>query len=131
MKPKLKILQDFIKPYFKKDCPIVKYKRMKDVCGLAGIGENIIYLNPDADHSDLGCDVGLSLFYKPYSKMKLKGNEGYFFTLLHEVAHFKIPFFKKSKKFEKIREKVEKDLGGNPSIGIRAIFAFHSLQFMA
>lgn len=109
MKPQLKILQDFIRPYFRNRCPLVKYKKDK-WSGFADTEKNIIYLNPDADHLELGCIVG-EVAYKPSSKMKLNETEGYFFTLLHEVEHFKIPVAVRSKKFEKIKEKIKKELG--------------------
>ncbi|HBG68869.1 hypothetical protein A2W67_02670 [Candidatus Nomurabacteria bacterium RIFCSPLOWO2_02_40_28] len=109
MKPQLKILQDFIKPYFRYKCPIVKYKK-EEWNGLANTEKNIIYINSENDHLELNCMVG-EVTYKPSSKIKLKGSEGYFFTLLHEVGHFKIPFKVKSRKFEKIKADIKKELG--------------------
>jgi len=109
MKPQLKTLQDFIKPYFRNKCPVVKYKK-EEWSGLADTEKNIIYINPEDNHLYLDCRVG-EVTYRPSSRIKLKGSEGFFFTLLHEVGHFKIPFNIRSRKFEKIKEKIEKELG--------------------
>jgi len=69
MKPQLKILQDFIKPYFRYKCPIVKYKK-EEWNGLANTEKNIIYINSENDHLELNCMVG-EVTYKP-SKNKIK-----------------------------------------------------------
>lgn len=57
--------------------------------GLAGIEENVIYLNPEMLLDAAGCNVGIG-WYVPEEKMRLEDGEQYFLTLLHEVGHFKI-----------------------------------------
>ena len=87
-RPGIKILQDFTRKYFPRRCPIVRWKKM-DCLGIAVRSKNLIYLNPDASPKDHRCKVGTG-WYVPIRKIKMKGGEQYFLTLLHEIGHFKI-----------------------------------------
>ncbi len=109
LRPTIEVLEEFAKPYFKKDCPAVEWKKLKNNwCGLACFDKNRIFLHPNMGLKDLGCIVGGDAFYVADIKVKLRPGEQYFLTLLHEVAHFRI---KKKVPLEwvRLKKQLEKD----------------------
>ena len=107
MRPKIKDLQAFTKLHFKRNCPIVKWKKMKDMQGIVDEKKNIIYLNPEIPLKGWGCRVG-EIYYKPKRKVRLKDGEQYFFTLIHEIGHFKIKL-KSSKEFKLLKKRLQRE----------------------
>src|SRR3990167_39542 len=103
MKPQLKILQDFIKPYFRYKCPIVKYKK-EEWNGLANTEKNIIYINSENDHLELNCMVG-EVTYKPSSKIKsdIKKELGVTKTSLDSITYSAEDYFKKDSEYFEFR----------------------------
>lgn len=89
-KPSIRILQDFARPYFTSRCPIVRWKKMGYGCtGKAGLNKDVIYLSPMMDLNFNKIRIAGRL-YRLKDRMKLKEGEQYFFTLTHEIGHFKI-----------------------------------------
>jgi hypothetical protein len=92
-RPSIQVLQEFTKLYFKRRCPVVRWKRVtqKDPwMGKVDLQKNIIYLDPVMSDCDGGFMVGMGISHKPKGTFKYKPGEQYFHTLLHEIAHFKI-----------------------------------------
>ncbi|MDD5738810.1 MAG: hypothetical protein PHY72_02720 [Candidatus Pacebacteria bacterium] len=108
-KPNTQDLQNFTKEYFKKNPPIVKWKKI-DCNGLADTENNIIYLNPENSEKEFGCQVTEGS-YKPKTRIRFKDGEQYFAVLLHEIAEFKFyGKIKPPKCFKEIKNKIIKKL---------------------
>ena len=108
-KPSLKILKDFSAKYFKGGkTPAIQWKKIGSM-GEADYKKNRIYLNPKQHFEKFGCGIGGSMLYRPATKIKLTAWEGYFATLLHEIAHFKFRSWKIPKKWLSLKNKLRRE----------------------
>ena len=97
-RPRIKDLNEFVKLYnhiFMDDPPVVKWKKMLEYVGYADLNNNIIYLSTinlgsEYEHQFTG-SLGIPEYVLSI-KFRLKEDEQYFLTLLHEIGHFKMHY---------------------------------------
>ena len=91
MKPKIRLLQKFANPYFRRGkCPLVRWKAKKKILGLADTGNNRIYLNPKISREDSWRYFITDNFQALGERIHLFEGEQYFMILLFQIKFFKI-----------------------------------------
>ncbi len=92
-RPRIKDLNKFVQLYHSilLDEPhSVKWKKMEDRGGVDYYSDTI-YLNPTIPLKSEWTHI-INKKYVPSVKLRLREGEQYFFTLLHEIAHFKLHY---------------------------------------
>ena len=113
-KNELKKLHTVIDEFAKSYLPRISVRFTDDLVSKAGgqsdIHEEIIHLSPKQELNSDAIGLGLSYAYRigpKYRSMKLKPQEMYFLTLLHEIGHFKV-----REKIPKSYFRIEKEIIG-------------------
>lgn len=91
MKPKIRQLQKFANPYFRRGkCPLIRWKAKKKILGLADTENNRIYLNPKISRESSWRYFITNNFQALGERIHLFEGEQYFMILLFQIKFFQI-----------------------------------------
>ena len=91
MKPKIRLLQKFANPYFRRGkCPLVRWKDKKKLLGIVDTENNRIYLNPKISRESSWRYFITDNFQALGEKINLFEGEQYFMILLFQIKFCKI-----------------------------------------
>jgi hypothetical protein len=91
MKPKIRLLQKFANPYFRRGkCPLVRWKAKKKLLGIADTENNRIYLNPKISKESSWRYFITDNFQALGERIGLFEGEQFFMILLFQIKFFKI-----------------------------------------
>lgn len=91
MKPKIRQLQKFANPYFRRGkCPLVRWKAKKKLLGIVDTENNRIYLNPKISRESSWRYFITDNFQALGKRIHSFEGEQYFMILLFQIKFFKI-----------------------------------------
>jgi len=111
MKPKIRLLQKFANPYFRRGkCPLVRWKAKKKLLGIVDTENNRIYLNSKISRESSWRYFITDNFQALGERIHLFEGEQYFMILLFQIKFFKIKLKAKPEEWITIKQhiKIEK-----------------------